>query len=82
MQRERLSIPKIVLYILVALTVYVLQTTLFGAWSIRGYHLDMLPALVAAAALLDGPMEGVIIGVVVGLFYDLGFIGIDGLYPL
>lgn len=49
MQRERLSIPKIVLYILVALTVYVLQTTLFGAWSIRGYHLDMLPALVAGA---------------------------------
>ena len=82
MQRERLSIPKILLYILVALAVYVLQTSLFGAWSIRGYRLDLLPALVAAAALLDGPAEGVIVGIAVGLFYDLGFIGIDGLYPL
>lgn len=82
MQREQLSIPKILLYIVIALLIYVLQTSLFGAWSIRGYHLDLLPALVAAAALLDGPTEGVIIGIVVGLFYDLGFVGIDGLYPL
>ena len=82
MQREQLSIPKVVLYILFVLLIYVLQTSLFGTWSIRGYHLDLLPALVAAAALLDGPVEGVIIGITVGLFYDLGFIGIDGLYPL
>ena len=66
MQRERLSIPKIVLYILLVLIIYVLQTTLFGAWSIRGYHVDLLPALVAAAALLDGPAEGVIVGIAVG----------------
>ena len=45
MQREQLSIPKIVLYILFALLIYVLQTSLFGTWSIRGYHLDLLPAL-------------------------------------
>lgn len=82
MQREQLSIPKIALYILFALLLYVLQTSLFGTWSIRGYHLDLLPALVVAAALLDGPVEGMIMGVVVGVFYDLGFIGIDGLYPL
>ena len=61
---------------------YALQSSLFGAWSIRGYHLDLLPAFVAAAALLDGPVEGVIMGVVVGLLYDLGFTGIDGLYPI
>ena len=47
MQRERLSIPKIVLYILLALLLYVVQTTLFGAWSIAGYHVDVLPALVS-----------------------------------
>ena len=73
MQREQLSIPKVVLYILFALLIYVLQTSLFGTWSIRGYHLDLLPALVAAAALLDGPVEGVIIGITVGLFYDLSY---------
>ena len=82
MQRERISIPKNVLYIVMALLLYVLQSSWFGMWSIRGYHLDLLPALVAAAALLDGPAEGVIVGVAVGLFYDLGFVGIDGLYPL
>ena len=82
MQRERISIPQIVLYIIAALLLYVLQTSWFGTWSIRGYHLDLLPAVVAAAALLDGPAEGAILGVTVGVFYDLGFIGIDGLYPL
>ena len=82
MQRERISIPQIVLYLLLALILYVLQTSWFGTWSIRGYHLDLLPAIVAAAALLDGPVEGVILGVAVGLFYALGFIGVDGLYPL
>lgn len=82
MQREYVSIPKVVLYILFALLIYALQSGVYGTWSIRGYHLDLLPALVVAAALLDGPVEGVILGVTVGLFYDLGFIGIDGLYPL
>ena len=82
MQRERISIPQIVLYLLLALILYVLQTSWFGTWSIRGYHLDLLPAIVAAAALHDGLVEGVILGVAVGLFYDLGFIGVDGLYPL
>ncbi|MDO4270526.1 MAG: hypothetical protein Q4C72_06330 [Eubacteriales bacterium] len=82
MQREQISIPKILLYVLFALLAYVLQSSLFGTWSIRGYHLDLLPAIVAAAALLDGPMEGAVVGIVVGLFYDLGFIGVDGLYPI
>ena len=82
MQREQLSIPKTLLYLVFALVFYALQASLFGTWSIRGYHLDLLPALVTAAALLDGPMEGVVVGVTVGLLYDVGFIGVDGLYPL
>ena len=82
MQREQLSIPKLLCYALLVLAVYVVQTSLLGAWSFRGYHLDLLPAFVAAAALWDGPMEGAVTGIIVGVFYDLGFIGIDGLYPL
>ena len=35
MQREQLSIPKMILYILFALVFYALQSSLFGAWSIR-----------------------------------------------
>ena len=45
MQRERISIPKIVLYIVVALLLYVLQSSWFGMWSIRGYHLDLMTVL-------------------------------------
>lgn len=82
MQREQLSIPKLILYALMVLAVYIVQTTLFGAWTFRGYHIDLLPSFVAAAALCGGPMEGAVVGILVGLFYDLGFIGIDGLYPL
>jgi uncharacterized membrane protein len=82
MQREQLSVPKMILYALLVLAVYIAQTTLFGAWDFRGYHVDILPAFVAAAALCGGPMEGAVVGLIVGLFYDLGFIGIDGLYPL
>lgn len=82
MQREQLSIPKLLLYILYAIVFYALQSSLFGAWSIRGYHLDLLPAFVAAAALLDGPTEGVVVGIAVGVLYDLGYTGVDGLYPI
>lgn len=82
MQREQISIPKIVLYFLLVLAFYVLQTSLFGAWSFQGFRLDLLPCFVAAAALLDGPVEGLIVGLMVGVFYDLGFTGLDGVYPL
>lgn len=82
MQREQVSIPKIILYILFALIFYAVQSSTFGTWSIRGYHLDLMPLFVAAAALLDGPTEGAIMGVVIGLFYDLGLGGVDGLYPI
>lgn len=82
MQREQISIPKLALYLLYLLVFYGVQSSLFGAWSFRGFHLDLLPCFVAAAGLLDGPVEGAIVGVGVGLFYDLGFAGVDGLYPI
>lgn len=82
MQREQICIPKVILYVVYALVFYAVQSSLFGAWSIRGFHLDLMPAFVAAAAVLDGPMEGVILGVTVGLLYDLGFTGMEGAYPV
>ena len=57
MQRELISIPKMLLYALVTILVYVIQTTVFGAHPLFGYHVDLLPAAVTAAALLDGPVE-------------------------
>ena len=72
MQRELISIPKMLLYALVTILVYVIQTTVFGAHPLFGYHVDLLPAAVTAAALLDGPFEGAVVGLV----------GMDGIYPI
>lgn len=49
---------------------------------IFGSAVDLLPALVTAAALLGGPAEAAVVGVMVGICYDLSFTGVDGLYPL
>ena len=82
MQREQISIPKNILYAVLILVFYALQTSLLRSLTFRGYHIDLLPCFVAAAALLDGPAEGVITGVMVGVLYDLGYPGLDGMYPL
>lgn len=82
MQREHVSVPKIICYLLLMLIYYGLQTSLLRGFSIRGFHLDLLPCFVAVAALHDGPIEGLFMGMAVGIFYDLGLSGLDGLYPL
>ncbi len=82
MQREQISIPKMFMYLLLIIGVYAFQSSIYGTWSIGGYHLDLLPSFVASAAMLGGPVEGLIIGFLIGVFYDLGFVGVDGLYPI
>ena len=82
MQRELISIPKMLLYALVTILVYVIQTTVFGAHPLFGYHVDLLPAAVTAAALLDGPVEGAVVGLLAGVLYDVGLVGMDGIYPI
>ena len=58
------------------------QTGTFGGMRIFGSAVDLLPALVTAAALLGGPAEAAVVGLTVGICYDLSFTGVDGLYPL
>ncbi len=82
MQRERMSIPRLILFGLWALFIFVVQTSVFGAANLFGYHVDLLPAAVAAAALLSSPAEGAVLGVIVGVLYDIGTVGIDGLMPI
>ena len=82
MQRELISIPKMLLYALVTVLVYVIQTSVFGAHPLFGYHVDLLPAAVTAAALLDGPVEGAVVGLLAGVLYDVGLVGMDGIYPI
>ncbi len=82
MQREQTSIPKMLIYLLIIMLGYSFQSSIYGNWSFGGYHLDLMPSYVASAALIGGPVEGMITGLAVGVFYDLGFSGIDGLYPV
>ena len=70
MQREHISIPKLIAYVLFSVIIFALQTGTFGGMRIFGSAVDLLPALVTAAALLSG------------ICYDLSFTGVDGLYPL
>lgn len=82
MQREHISIPKLIAYVLFSVIIFALQTGTFGGMRIFGSAVDLLPALVTAAALLGGPAEAAVVGVMVGICYDLSFTGVDGLYPL
>ena len=81
MQREQISIPKLIAYVLFSVIIFALQTGTFGGMRIFGSAVDLLPALVTAAALLGGPAEAAVTGVTVGICYDLSFTGVDGLYP-
>ena len=82
MQREHISIPKLIAYVLFSVIIFALQTGTFGGMRIFDSAVDLLPALVTAAALLGGPAEAAVTGVTVGICYDLSFTGVDGLYPL
>jgi len=82
MQREQLSVPKMVLYVIFIIAVYAFQSSVYGTWSVGGYHIDLMPSFVVSAAMIGGPVEGLIVGFLVGVLYDLGFVGIDGLYPI
>ena len=52
MQREHISIPKLIAYVLFSVIIFALQTGTFGGMRIFGSAVDLLPALVTAA--VDG----------------------------
>lgn len=81
MQRKRPAILKVVLYILFLILVYVIETANMPL-SIFGFRVDLLPCIPAAIALMEGPLFGGAFGLMTGILYDVGFIGIDGLFPL
>lgn len=82
MQRERISILKIITYAALLVLLHLVETSSGVHWRILGFRLDVLPAVMAAVALLDGPVEGVILGLITGVLYDIGFTGTEGMYPL
>ena len=63
------------------LLVYVVETAHIPL-SLFGFHIDLLPCIPAAVALMEGPALGGLLGLFTGILYDVGFVGIDGLFPI
>ena len=80
-QNDRPPILKVVLYLLFLILVYVIETANMP-FSVSGFHIDLLPCIPAAVALMEGPVLGGVFGLLTGMLYDVGFIGVDGLFPL
>lgn len=81
MLRERPPMLKIVLYTLFLILVYVVETA-YIPLKLFGFHIDLLPCIPAAVALMEGPALGGLLGLFTGILYDVGFIGMDGLFPI
>ena len=82
MQRERIPVLKMILYTVLLILFYVLETANGMPVRIFGFRADVLPCVMAAVALMDGPVEGCVLGLLTGVLYDVGFTGPEGLYPL
>lgn len=80
MQSERISPVKILLYTGLLFLIFVLETAL--PIRLFGFRIDVLPCVALAAALLDGPVEGVFLGLLTGLFYDVSYTGAEGLLSI
>lgn len=81
MQRERINPFKIGAYLAVLLLIYLVETSFGLHLAVLGYRIDLMPAVVASVALMDGPEEGAIIGIVAGILYDASNVSIEGIYP-
>ena len=80
MQSRRISIKCVVLYFLLLLAFYVMETSAGLHIKILGFRLDFLPAIVASVALCGGSAEGAIIGLLAGILYDRTGVQIEGIY--
>lgn len=82
MQRDELSTKKVIKYILLILVIYIIQTTSGINTSFYGYHVDILPFVVATAGLLGGKTEGAVTGFIIGIFCDITGVSADGLHSI
>lgn len=81
MQKERAPIFKVVLYLLFLILVYVIETANLPL-NLFGFRVDLLPCIPAAVALMEGPFLGGLMGLLTGILYDVGFVGVDGMFPI
>lgn len=72
---------KFIAYTVVLIIIYSIETANIQ-FKFFGFKIDILPCVPAAVALMEGPVLGGFIGFMTGMLYDVGFIGIDGLFPI
>lgn len=81
MRKDKKPVGKAVCYLLFLLAVYSMETAHMPL-AVLGFRVDVLPCIPAAIALMEGPVMGAAFGLVTGLCYDAGTVGVDGLFPL
>lgn len=81
MQKEQPVIVKYIVYLLFLILLYAIETANIPL-EIFGVRIDLLPCVPAAVALMEGPVLGGFIGFMTGMLYDIGFIGVEGLFPI
>ena len=74
-------IVKYIVYLLFLIVLYSIETANIPM-EIMGFRIDLLPCVPAAVALMEGPVLGGFIGFMTGMLYDIGFIGVEGLFPI
>ena len=81
MQKEHQPVAQLVFYGLVLLAAYLVSTTT-APLRLLGYRIDLIGCVASAVALMEGPYAGMGFGIAVGIAYDMGLTGIEGLYPI
>lgn len=81
MQNKSIRPLKIMAYFFLIMLVFVIQTSSGIGIKVFSYNIDLLPVIVASVALAGGPAEGAIVGFLVGVFYDLAGVRVEGILP-
>ncbi len=61
---------------------FVLQTSAGTHFTPFGAHIDLLPAIAVCAGVIMGPSAGMVVGILVGIAYDVAGVQVEGLYPI
>lgn len=61
---------------------FIVESSLSIRISVLGAHFDVLPPIIAAAAVCLGCPAGLVCGALAGLLYDVSGASIEGLFPL
>lgn len=69
------------LFVIMFLSI-IIETTFFSEFRLLGSSPAFLPFIVAAAALLEGPEEGVVAGLLAGFLCDALYSGYEGFYTV